>query len=359
MNSATETSEASEAPIAVRRLIYNLRDAVVSVSYQGRNCSGFFIKRPYILCPASIMCSGPIGRVGPIHVGVSNVESKVENKIEHKSYCYQAKLVGIDGAGNLALLVIDKDAAWNKTNPPLPATHRVLEWGKSRNLVSGDRIFVIGDTVSDVFQAEGAVLSGNIADNRYVDGNGKITGELLLLSNILSVGTRPGLPVINSDGKFVGITLSGNVALSEYFMRRPLKVMVEEIEKGGCVLPVIYRKATLGIVARLATMTDLIICPDNSWHEIIGYVITRFVFQEPEDISAGDMITHINEHGLGDRKDQQAPALVMWKISAGTPVGIRYRKISEGYNIEHRALLSTMVYPELLDYPSCEQAITI
>ncbi|NBR25553.1 MAG: hypothetical protein EBU08_17605, partial [Micrococcales bacterium] len=35
-------TDPSEAPLPVRKLIYALRDAVVSIFYQGRTCSGFF-----------------------------------------------------------------------------------------------------------------------------------------------------------------------------------------------------------------------------------------------------------------------------------------------------------------------------
>lgn len=276
--SHTSGSECSDSCCSIRRLACRLRDAVVAISGQTVTGSisnpsitivrgnGFFIKGHYIICPADLVLMNsslartnaripafpgiPSGarypnaliRASKIIVAVSNV-----NGSGH-SYSYEADIVGIDGAANIAILRINMGYPWNKCNPCIEKNHPYLHWGKSRNTCPGDTIMVIGDitngskvgisNANSGLMAENAVAVGNIADNRYVFPGGAIPGELLLLSNILfPSGTSQGLPVITCDGKVVGMVVytrytnggpvfPANIALSEFFMRRPIKALL-------------------------------------------------------------------------------------------------------------------------------------
>lgn len=264
----------------IRELVYNLRDAVVTVigqsvhkeqliSYRG---NGFFIKAHYIICPASILlispdllvkegkCPNELVRVSRILVDVSNVNGS------GKSYCYEADIVGIDGAANIAVVRIN-NSSWNDGNPVIRVCHPFLQWGKSRNTSSGDNIMLIGNTSSpgvfhssevltgDLAGAENGVTLGTLGDNRYTFPTGHVPGELLLLSNILP-RSQQGLPIIVIQGELplvssyrdsssgdsgyygavIGMTVhiegifNYNVGLSEFFIRRSVKALIRSYQ---------------------------------------------------------------------------------------------------------------------------------
>ena len=184
-------------------------------------------------------------RVSKVLVAVSNVNGS------SVSYSYEADILGIDGAANIAVLYINNNQEWNRCNPPIRTCHPILHWGKSRNSCPGDKIIVIGDIASPdtvglsniliTGASENGVSFGNIADNRYVSYGGSVPGELLLLSNIFSLGRQQGLPVINRGGAVIGMVINvnnntpNNIALSEFFMRRPVKALIRSF-LDNCVL---------------------------------------------------------------------------------------------------------------------------
>jgi S1-C subfamily serine protease len=262
----------------IRELACNLRDAVVLIAGQAvlqpptgdpiintRRGNGFFIKGHYIICPADIVLI-PISsfnndaripaypdvptygkypnsliRASKILVDISNVNGC------GKSYTYEADLIGIDGASNIAILRINMNNDWNKCNPPIRICHPFLHWGKSRNTCPGDTIISIGNTpapadialtqnISPILNAENAVVIGNISDNRYVFPGGQVPGELILLSNIFANGLQRGLPILTINGTVIGMVVfinsnfGYNVALSEFFMRRPIKALITSFQ---------------------------------------------------------------------------------------------------------------------------------
>lgn len=305
----------------MRELACNLRDAIVTITGESaltsldnktslylRNGNGFFIKGHYIICPADLILISPSeaitnDRIPSYDLTTSsddklifpNIKSKLrqescDNLLESpssfsekylnaliraskilvdvsnvngsgQSYTYDADIVGIDGAANIAVLRIDPITEWNKSNPPIRVCHPFLQWGKSRSSCPGDTILVIGNIAApsnvglstDIkisAGAENAVAIGNISDNRYVFPGGQVPGELLLLSNIMGKGSQRGLPVITIDGTVIGMTLfitssnlnsqsTYNIALSEFFMRRPVKALIRSYQDNA--VPVHYR----------------------------------------------------------------------------------------------------------------------
>lgn len=467
-----------EKPYTMRELACNLRDAVVVVSGQsillgceGTNQNegefiitntgnGFFIKGHYIICPADLVLMNPTNvainkripdfpnenndreqfrllnslvRVSKILVDVANVNGC------GISYSYEADIVGIDGAANIAVLRISNNNAWNQCNPPIRPCHPFLQWGKSRSSCPGDTIMVIGnipappvvgltDNVMEVLTAENAVAIGNIADNRYVYPGGQVPGELLLLSNIFQHGSQKGLPVITTNGTVIGMVVNinttylqskyhygYNIALSEFFMRRPVKALIRS-RQDSCIPnnyknfidPVVdpishyyrFNKSWLGLAGILMSQADFNtdIKVDNSMNvlnlyrspvinehgfminkEIVGYRILAVAGPtgvtgptglfipgaSPEFspipnlkpsplyglISNGDIVTHINGCPLGDRKGQISPSLVMWRIPPGDTVNLIYKKQSERFRVEHEIIVKTESYEPFLDYP--------
>ena len=263
---------------SIQEIAYNVRDAVVAISGQYHRTphsdhaesdgnvdivhgNGFFIKGHYIICPASLVLVSPVKYPTGVHrqtqAAINRSLTKYPNTITRmtriivavsnvngcgKSYSYEADIVGVDGSSNIAVLYINGDNGWNTSSPPIRSCHPFLNWGKSRNSCPGDVVILIGEVtgfdrigltrLSVGFVSENGVSVGNIADNRYVSYGGSVPGELLLLSNIMPLGDQTGLPVITTNGTVIGMYLHVenskglNIALSEFFMRRPLKALI-------------------------------------------------------------------------------------------------------------------------------------
>ena len=432
----------------IQEIVCNVRDAVVTISGQAiflgeliciTQGNGFFIKGHYIICTAGLVLIPPtllnnnnripnnqltypndFVRMSKILVTISNVNGC------GKSYSYEADIVGVDGAANIAILYINSARRWNICNPPIRSCHPFLNWGKSRNNCPGDTVILIGE-ISGLDRigltriplngvAENGVSIGNIADNRYVSYGGSVPGELLLLSNIIPTGLQTGLPVITTSGTVVGMylhieaTTGLNIALSEFFMRRPVKALIRSFIDGSVpenyhnfVEPVSdpinsyyrFNKAWLGLGGILMSQNDYDTTINNdlsrnpiilgsdvtdgpSCKEIVGYRILAVASPivpsnsdffvpgaTPPDslvptlppspvyglIFVGDIITHINSCPLGDRKGQISPALLMWRVCPGNTIIIRYRKQMENFEGFHELTVCAGSYEPFLDFP--------
>jgi len=242
--------------------------------------NGFFIKGHYIVTPAHLVLlppsltsivnrypfykHGEVGKLGQmknemvrasrILVSVFNVNNK------GNSYVYEANLIGVDGAGDIAVLQINKKSQWNCLNPSIRKDHPKFEWGSSRKSKTGEKIYLIGDYISNNvqnrnFNAVGGITKGLLSDNRYVDYSGFALQENILVS-ANAYAYSSGLPILNCEGKVlgmqttdlgcivphIGLELSLNNLLnksegsgfvagpSEFFMRR----VVKSIIKGTC-----------------------------------------------------------------------------------------------------------------------------
>lgn len=244
--------------------------------------NGFFIKGHYIICPASLVLMPPsltsvalrypyantsvvlpsgvyqdtMTRASRILVSVFNVNGKGH------SFVYEADLVGVDGAGDIAVLKINYKKPWNSCNPCLERCHPWLTLGKSRSAQDGESVFLLGDFVSRpnttrLFNAVGAAVAGVVADHRYIDFSGWCLAELVLVA-AGDYSFSAGMPILDGQGRVIamqttdlaglvpsGIILgasglapspapasgAGMVAgPSEFFMRRVIKTLI----KGTC-----------------------------------------------------------------------------------------------------------------------------
>jgi S1-C subfamily serine protease len=380
------------------------------------------------------------------------------------SYSYEADLVGIDGAANIAVLYINSTRQWNQYNPKLNLCseeicshhhhcHPFLNWGKSRSTCPSDEVIVIGNIAGPDFigltgnevnthlnagelppnsqlneSAENGVALATLADNRYVSYGGNTPGELLLLSIFCALGQQTGLPVLNIQGKVIGMTvgnLSSNsgdnniaitpyqrsVALSEFFMRRPVKALIGAYSQGfipekhqGFLQSVAdpigayyaYSKSWLGLSGivsiqadydttidltsgqRIPVLVDGALTFGPACKEIVGYRILAVANESnPNEfftlgtapvgtprlpplpnsplvgiIEPGDIVTHINGCPLGDRKGQVSPALVMWRVRPGEVVTLRFKRQFNGLEQECQEIsVQTLTYQPFMDYP--------
>lgn len=192
------------------------------------NGNGFFIKSHYIVTPAHLVLLPPsltsvvnrfpifdvtntaLGniknqmiRASRILVSVFNVNGKGH------SFVYEADLVGVDGAGDIAVLKINHMREWNRVNPVIQKCHPRFEFGRSRAAIDGEKIYIIGDYVSNsldlgMFNAAGAINEGLLSDHRYTDYSGYALAESLLIS-ASAYSHSSGLPIINGQGEVIGM----------------------------------------------------------------------------------------------------------------------------------------------------------
>lgn len=242
--------------------------------------NGFFIKGHYIVAPAHLVLLPPsltstalryplispsdaltgsmkdqMVRASRLLVSVFNVNGKGE------SFVYEADLVGVDGAGDIAVLKINYKKEWNRCNPCVEKCHPFFTFGSSRGSKDGEKVYLIGDYVSSshnlrLFNAVGGVSDGVLSDHRYVDYAGYALAEQVLVS-AGAYAYSSGLPILNGQGLVIGMQTSDLAAVadgagasggsairlyddlggagmvagpSEFFMRRVVKALI----KGSC-----------------------------------------------------------------------------------------------------------------------------
>ena len=319
------------------------------------NVSGFFINKHYIVCPASGIMAPPsitstvlvfpaqedpdyksesknnkhncaIGNFGcsgkmknyknpvtatNISVTVNNVNGKCY------SFRYRAELVGLDGAGDVAVLYIDTKHPCNKNNPCLDECHPYFKFGSSKNAKIGSTVHLIGDANASnptipFHSYETSFVTGTLNNNRYCDPSGWVLPECVSVSAPV-YGFSSGLPIIDNCGRVIGmqtcairphiqellyitgctgtdappcapadpipnnpqvlLNMGKVIGPSEFMMRKVVKELIDafcnrkhhnkNVKRNGCG-PLIYQKKYLGIAYSkfTASIYDKT-CPQN------------------------------------------------------------------------------------------------
>lgn len=190
--------------------------------------NGFFIKGHRICVPANLVIAPPsissvasrypvfdpatfaiTGTIKNQMVQASRILVSVFNVNGNgKSYIYEARLMGVDGLGDVAVLEIDYCKRFNKCNPVIDCKcHPFLRF--ERKCCDGERIFLIGDYVSNAldrrrFNAVGAICDGLVSDCKYFGYEGFLLAESVLVS-APAYAFSSGLPIINCDGKVIAM----------------------------------------------------------------------------------------------------------------------------------------------------------
>lgn len=160
-------------------------------------------------------------RASRILVTVNNVNNK------GKAFVYEATLLGVDGAGDMAILTLDGCKAWNKCQPKIDKCHPYLRWGKSRSARCADRVYIIGQnigrygrftfpnqdlTTSDpIFFTNNGLLfaEGTISDHRNADPTGFALQECVTVAGP-SVAAD-GAPILDCQGRFIAMVTRNQV----------------------------------------------------------------------------------------------------------------------------------------------------
>lgn len=279
--------------------------------------NGFFICGHYIIAPAHLVLLPPsltsvanrfpfhnnnnleLGTIKDQMIRASRILVSVFNVNDcGLSYVYEADLVGVDGAGDIAVLNINQKKQWNHCNPCIEKSHPTFKIGKSRAAKNGERVFLIGDYVTNIldrnmFNAAGAITEGLVSDHRYLDYSGSVLAETILVS--AEVGAfGSGLPIINEQGQVIGMQTTNISQVlpriidevreirgplnkaegfglvsgpSEYFMRKVIKTLINGTcsRKHNCQIECIcdpagsyyrYRKGYAGIAYDVFTGVD-------------------------------------------------------------------------------------------------------
>lgn len=190
--------------------------------------NGFFIKGHYIIAPAQLVLLPPsltsvvnrypflnpndlalgqikdqLIRASRILISVFNVNGKGH------SFVYEADLVGVDGAADVAVLRINYKKQWNLCNPCVEKCHPYFNFGSSRASKDGEKVYLIGDYVSNLtnvrlFNAVGAICDGLLSDHRYLEYAGLVLAESVLVS-APAYAFSAGLPILNCQGQVIGM----------------------------------------------------------------------------------------------------------------------------------------------------------
>lgn len=197
--------------------------------------NGFFVKGHHIVCPASAVLLPPsltstvlrwpltknppntalriqseFTRASRVIVTVYGIPGKGCDKKKVKvAYSYEADIIGIDGAGDIAVLWIDVNRPYNKSFPCIPEDHPYFVWGDSRRSLDGDRIYLIGNNITSFYaentdNSANALIRGILSKHRHVDYQGWVLPELLLLDAVV-IGESTGSPVIDCEGRVIGM----------------------------------------------------------------------------------------------------------------------------------------------------------
>lgn len=271
-----------------------------------QSAGGFFIKGHYIVTTASAVLMPPsltsvVNRYPYYNpIDLTDEDRVIQNEMVRASrilvsvynvngsghsFVYEADLVGVDGAGNIAVLRINYRKAWNFCNPCVEKCHPYFKFGKSRATKEGEKVYVLGDYVSDLVlrmyaNGAGLITEGLVSDHRYADYSGYIFPELVLVSAPVYTFSS-GLPIVNCQGQVIAMQATDVAGVnesftpvvegqgwvggvSEFFMRRVVKTLIKGqcSRKPNCHLEIIndpvgpyyrYRKGFLGIAYELLT----------------------------------------------------------------------------------------------------------
>jgi hypothetical protein len=371
-----------------------------NVKFEG---NGFFVtSKHFIVCPAHLVImdpaltrvpAGPSGEPTPfnqIFVDVFNVNGS------GASWTYQARLVGVDGAADIAVLRISHS---DNPNPPkLRKCHPYLKFGSSLKYSPGNQVFSIGTLFRQDFQS---IAEGIVRNNKALDQSGSVVYEMMsttlpynafstVSSGVITKLEAPdGAPILDVTGRVVGMIAtaantsgssswtplnpaptgaeyfsSDNYAVgpSQRFMRCVLRAIIKSYCKGAAnshTTAVVdpgngqtFYKYTKGFLGLNFTVVDADFYTTNTGancRQIIGLGITGTSAISFAGYTGG-ILSHINCVELGNLSYQLAPTLLTWRKSAGDKVKVTLRPAQDTYNDIYETSATLLTFPNVRDY---------
>ena len=406
--------------------IATISGAPITLTYSG---NGFFItRRHFIVCPAHLVILPPVLgalRVPPppltgsgaitqpvpvqnIYVTVFNVNGTRD------SYVYNATLVGVDGAGDIALLKLSPNSGCNSGAPKIKHCHPYLKFGDSLKYSPGNKVFSIGTLFSPDFRS---VAEGIVRNNKGFNQNDVVVYELMsttlpynaqitrLISGALTVLQSPdGAPILDVTGHIVGMitvplsistpsATSGlvnaaynsddyAVGVSQRFMRCVLKSLIKSYCQNKAQHQTVlltdtglgttfwnYRKGFIGTsyqvvddrfyAGALSTSFGATGATGATCRRILGIVSNPVSgtgaagFTGPSgNVLPGDLITHVNCTEIGNLPDQLALSTFDWRKISGecAKLTIVHQNPTPAYSTCAEAKITYVDFPAIYDY---------
>lgn len=231
------------------------------------NGTGFFIMGHYIQTAASLVLAPPsmtsianrypfihanpkvVGPNGQIHdelIKASRIFVTVNNVNGNcHSFIYEAEVVLVDGAADIALLKINNCKQWNNYAPYVEKCHPFFKFAPSRAAKPGETIYVFGqyqapydNTTSsaligaaELCKIPGYPIKGTLLDHRYTDESGMFLPETVV-TNIPFLGLAVGAPIVNCQGNVIGMA-THHGAPYQAFVAGPSQFFFNRIVKAG------------------------------------------------------------------------------------------------------------------------------
>lgn len=365
--------------------------------------SGFFIKGQHIMTSSSVVLfdnpnatripPAPVPP-GPSYVRVVDIYVTVTDSQCGKSYIYKADIVGIDGAGGIALLSINKDNQWNQGLPSLKCQDS-LDFYPSKCVKNGECAYTI---VSDTNVGTKLIKGGLVSNNSFFSETSNFPAINLLSISIGSsfINSMVGAPLLNSCGQVIGVLQQSNSAgwfgPSSSFITPVIKAFLAgeasilsicrnrvEVKSGSnCVcsksssssssscsctsgsssskceedplanLQLVidpagnyfrYIKGFLGIQWGLYGASTFALYPDSKYKKVQGIIITGTLLTSIGTIFRAligtdniVLLTDINGCPIGNEAGQISPTEVTWRLVAGDNVELTYRISSDNFS---------------------------
>lgn len=348
-------------------------------------------KSMYVVTTSSLVMLNPnqvrIPAAPPGYTGYQRMENfyaEIQNvNGKCKNYIYQLRLIGIDGVGNIALLEIDLDLAFNKGLPCINhKCHPYLDFeycktkgcdgyvSASRYYATGDVAFLLGKGGNN---NNTSITQGVITNNRFAPPQ-QYYFEAVVTDADSTILNDVGSPLLNKRGKVIGVVAdivtdvtgaSRTLAISEFSALPPVEAFAggirsdcnSHLEQVQDSIGPFYRYVNgyLGLDWHYTTAADLIGVTGVQFKEIEGIVVDGATALSPFFTQfngvTGSIITHINGCHLGQIAPQVTPAAILSRLNNTDNVCICYRVLSDLYAVPLTASNTSVNYPTDQDNP--------
>ncbi len=229
-NNITIYKNARDATVNITSTVYR-KDWFFQVYQQEGAGSGFIIK--------------PSGEILTNNHVVSGSEKLTVTLADKK--VYNAKVLGIDGANDLALIKIDA----GRKLPSLPL-------GNSDTLVVGQKVLAIGNP----FRFSGTLTTGVVSSlGRDIDTEDRRLEGMIQTDAAINPGNSGG-PLLDSHGDVIGINTAiygqqGSIGIGFAMPINRAKSMLEEFQQNGHISRPTLGIRTVYVAGDLAGMLDL------------------------------------------------------------------------------------------------------
>lgn len=156
-------------------------------------------------------------------VRASRIFVSVFNVNKHGvGYVYEADLVGVNGAFDIAVLSVSECRQANCGNPRIDfKCHPQIEFADSHKVKAGEKAYLLGDYISSAYNqraanAVNAISDGLVSDAKYIDYAGWVLAPLVLIS-APAYAFSTGLPILNCEGKAIGMQTTDLAAVLPHY----------------------------------------------------------------------------------------------------------------------------------------------